>query len=47
MYMEKLEHFFPEPAIRELDRCHYKVPKGDLKFTELLEDLEAMKIKIE
>lgn len=42
MYMEKLDHYFPEPAIRKLDRCHYKVPDKDEHRTELM----ALKEKI-
>lgn len=42
MYLEKLEHFFPEPTVRKLDRCHYKVPKDDV----LHDELTALKEKI-
>lgn len=27
MYLEKMDHYFPEPTVRQLDRCNYKVPK--------------------
>lgn len=36
MYMEKLNHFFPAPAVRKLDRCRYKVPEEDDHRDELV-----------
>lgn len=42
MHLEKLEHFFPEPAVRKLDRCRYKVPKDD----DFLEELNILIEKI-
>lgn len=26
MYLEKMDNFFPDPALRTLDRCQYKEP---------------------
>lgn len=42
MYMEKLDHYFPEQTVRKLNRYNYKVPKDD----ELLDELKGLKRKI-
>lgn len=42
MYMEKLDHYFPEPAVRKLDRCNYKVSQKDEHSDEVM----ALKEKI-
>lgn len=34
MYMEKMEHYFPEPKVRQLDRCNYKLPPNTDGVTE-------------
>lgn len=43
MYMEKLEHYFPEPSVRQLDRHHYKVPKD----ADVTDEVKILKKKIE
>lgn len=42
MYMEKLDHYFPEQTVRKLDRYNYKVPKED----EILYELKSLKREI-
>lgn len=39
MNMEKLDHYFPEPTVRKLDRCKYnpsKVSENDEHRDELM-----------
>lgn len=43
MYMEKLDHYFPEPAVRKLDRHHYKIPND----ADVMDEVKILKKKIE
>ncbi|XP_055319847.1 putative helicase mov-10-B.1 isoform X2 [Sitodiplosis mosellana] len=43
MYMEKLDHYFPEPSVRQLDRHHYKVPND----ADVTHEVELLKKKID
>lgn len=42
MYLEKLENYFPQLTIRELDRCNYKVPKD----AGMLDEVKILKERI-
>lgn len=42
MSLEPLNHYFPEPVLRQLDRLHFKVPNGG----DVLDDVKELKEQI-